>query len=165
MSDVIAQPADAPPRRDQRPARPAWLVAVAALLLPGLGYVLAGERGRGIVAGTTILLLFAAGLFVGGVRVVDVPGYSDGQRLLTPDGRWVTTARPVNALLQKPWFIGQMLVGPAAFAAGYAGVQAAQNQIPKATAHVGELGTLYTAVAGMLNLLVVLDSAARAGRD
>ena len=32
-------------------------------------------------------------------------------------------------------------------------------------ARVNEIAVLYTAVAGMLNLLVIIDSAARASRD
>ena len=164
-------PPEPPPERveDRRNAdaepvtpRPVALVVAAAWLLPGLGYWLLGLRARAIVSGATILLLFVLGLFVGGVRVVDVPGYREGQQVTGPGG-WIVTSQPVAAVLEKPWFLGQILAGPVTLVAGYGGIAAAQHQIPKSTAHVNEFGTLYTAVAGMLNLLVLLDAGRRSG--
>ena len=162
------EPVEPAPQRataeDREPVtpRPTALVVAAGWLLPGLGYWLLGLRSRAVVAGATILLLFVAGLFVGGVRVVDLPGYREGgQRAILPDGSWILTGRPVAAILEKPWFLGQILVGPVSLAAGYGGTVAAANLIPKSTAHVQEFGTLYTAVAGMLNLLVLLDAGRR----
>ena len=55
--------------------------------MPGSGYLLIGQWARGITAGLTILLTFVAGIFIGGVRVVDVPGYAEGGRkvMLVPE--------------------------------------------------------------------------------
>ena len=146
--------------------RPTALVVLAGWLVPGLGYWLLGLRSRALAAGVTILALFVAGLLVGGVRVVDLPGYREGGvKAITSDGSWTLTGRPVAAVLDKPWFLGQVLAGPVSLIAGYGGLVAAANQIPKSTAHVQEFGTLYTAVAGMLNLLVVLDAGRRAGGE
>ena len=180
MSDPDPQPAvlaahdqtvePAPQRataEDHEPVtpRPTALVVAAGWLVPGLGYWLLGLRSRAVVAGVTILLLFVAGLFVGGVRVVDLPGYREGgQRAVLPDGGWTLTGRPVAAVLDKPWFLPQVLAGPVSLAAGYAGLVVAEHRIPKSTAHVQEFGTLYTAVAGMLNLLSILDAGRRSSR-
>lgn len=143
--------------------RSPFLVAVAGWVLPGAGYWLIGQRARGVTVCIAILLLFAAGLFVGGVRVIDVPGYEEaGVRRVTGDGRWMLYAQPMATLLDKPWYLGQIFVGPATLAASYGSIKAARHEYPKGTAHVAEFGTLYCAVAGMLNLLVIIDATARA---
>ena len=140
-----------------------FMVALAGWLVPGAGYWLVGQRTRGTIAGLTILLLFVAGIFIGGIRVVDVPGYGEGGvKQVTRDGGWVLWTRPMPTLLEKPWYIGQALAGPVTLAASHYSLEAASRQYPKGTAHVAEFGTLYCAVAGMLNLLIILDSASRA---
>lgn len=141
------------------------LIALAGWILPGLGYVIGGQRWRGYVAGPAVLLLFILGLFIGGVRVVSVPGYAEGQRMVDANGRWILTAHPtapIAAALQKPWYLGQILAGPITLIAGHAGNEAAAAGYPKPTARLGEIGTLFCAVAGMMNLVVILDATARA---
>jgi hypothetical protein len=143
--------------------RSPFLVALAGWLLPGLGYWLIRQRARGVISGTAILLLFTAGIFIGGVRVVDVPGYGEGgRRKVDAGGRWALISRPMPTVLEKPWYIGQILAGPVTLVAGRYSLEAAARQYPKGTAHMAEFGTLYCAVAGMLNLLVIMDSASRA---
>lgn len=150
-----------------------FFVLLAAWILPGAGYWLIGQRARGTIAGLTILLTFLAGIFIGGIRVIDVPGYREGgQRVLVSpprqanqtqaEVRWALVARPMQTLLEKPWYLAQILAGPVTLAASYFSVEASAQQIPKGTAHVAEFGTLYCAIAGMLNLLLILDSTARA---
>ncbi len=142
---------------------PPFVVAVAGWLLPGAGYWLIGQRTRGTIAGLSILLLFVAGIFIGGIRVVDVPGYAEaGRKMIGRDGRWLVASRPMPTVLDKPWYLGQVLAGPVTLVASYYSIEAASREYPKGTAHVAEFGTLYCAVAGMLNLLLILDSSARA---
>src|SRR5687767_2981596 len=81
---------------------PPPLVALVAWLIPGMGYVLIGQRARGLVVGISILLIFVAGLLIGGMHVVDAP----------------TELKP-SAVFQKPWFIGQIMAGPVTLAANY----------------------------------------------
>jgi hypothetical protein len=49
------------------------LAAVAAWALPGLGYWLIGQRGRGVIVCVSVISLFVLGLLIGGVRVLEVP--------------------------------------------------------------------------------------------
>jgi hypothetical protein len=192
-----------PPQSQQRLRAPAVpVVALAAWLLPGAGYWLIGQRGRGILVGATIITLFLAGTLIGGVRAIQVPGYGeDGGRLYivkerrgtTKDGKDVYTftvrehrtgeGRPSDAWIgtnfrallvdvgNKPWSICQVLTGPVAIAGGAGSVWASRppargEDAPGVLSHsrINEIAVLYTAVAGMLNLLVIIDSAARAAR-
>ncbi len=131
-----------------KPIFPPPLVALAAWVLPGAGYFLIRQRARGLAVGITILILFVAGLLIGGIRVVDAPALAG-----------IETAR--DLVTQKPWFIGQVLAGPISFIPVYVGH--ANPDIPLSHARANEIGTLYAAIAGMLNLLAIIDSAYRAG--
>lgn len=54
-----------PPRADGAPRVPAPALAAAlSWLLPGLGHSLAGQRGKGVLMGAAVLIVFALGLIV-----------------------------------------------------------------------------------------------------
>jgi hypothetical protein len=121
---------------------PSPIVAMAAWLVPGLGYVLIGQRARGITTGATIILLFVLGLFIGGMKVVEP-----------------CTSYTIQGILQRPAYVGQILTGPMAIISARI---AADPSFATSHSRVNEIGTLYTAVAGMLNLLVIIDVSNRA---
>jgi hypothetical protein len=128
------------------------VVALAGWLVPGAGYWLIGQRARALVCGATILVVFVMGILISGVRVVQAPD-------MTGPGN------PIQRVLTKPWFIGQALAGPVGIATAYASDQLAHSAAygkVEAKARLAEIGTLYTAVAGMLNLLTIIDAAHRA---
>jgi hypothetical protein len=130
------------------------VVALAGWVLPGLGYWLIGQRGRAMACGVTILCVFFAGILIAGVRVVQAPDMN----------------APGNAfqrVLQRPWFIGQVLTGPIGITAATISDKLAHSPTYRhieTKARLAEIGTLYTAVAGMLNLLTIIDASHRAGR-
>jgi hypothetical protein len=170
-------------RASTRNVSPA-LVALAGWILPGAGYVFLGgeNRARGFVVGATILSLFLLGILLGGIRVIDVPGYDrlGGEVRLDPAGRRIDTTPAARSphyntspwalgsrgffgeIANKPWYVGQILAGPICLVASAASLSAARHGVPMAHARLNEIGTLYTAVAGMLNLLVIIDAAHRA---
>jgi hypothetical protein len=178
-SAAVASPPVSPP-----------LVALATWLLPGAGYWLIGQRARALTVGTTVVTVFAMGLLIGGVRVLEAPGYDEdglpirlnaaGERIRPENeasyarGRWVLRARPTSELRAKPWTVPQLLAGPVVAAGWAASVWASRDpdgylgpRLPPGVvshARVNEIGLLYTAVAGMLNLLAIIDSAHRAGQ-
>jgi hypothetical protein len=185
------------------------LVAICAWLIPGWGYFLIGQRARAMVAGVSIISLFLAGILIGGIRIMDPPGwgqygfkdqlvqrYDRQQRAYLVDLTRVEPtsaaqaedpasgndrvvgpalfAEPITELSDKPWFVGQILCGPVTLAASALSVDLAKPTTDSPTPHEGvamshsrswEIGALYTAVAGMLNLLVIIDSTYRAGVD
>jgi len=125
---------------------PAPVIALAGWVVPGLGYILLRQRARGVTIGLTIFILFALGLLIGGARVVEAPSLAGNASIF-------------SQIMQKPWFIGQVLTGlPGMIAA----IWSQHCTTPASTARVNEIGTLYTAVAGMLNLMSVIDSSYRA---
>jgi hypothetical protein len=144
----MSSPAAAPRhRRRRRPfAVPAPIVAVVNWLVPGSGYLLIGQLARGLTIGFTILALFVMGMLIGGIHVVDPPVLSQAHG-----------GNVMRAILEKPWYIGQFLAGAIGIISGWIGPSQ-----PGSHARVNDIGTLYTAVAGMLNLLATIDSAYRA---
>src|SRR5438045_3577502 len=77
---------------------PPPIVALATWVVPGSGYWLIGQKARALTVGISIICLFVLGLLIGGMKVVEAP----------PD----MLKSPVNAISQKPWFVGQILAGP-----------------------------------------------------
>jgi hypothetical protein len=98
---------------------------------------------------------------------------------------WAMRTHPMEEIRAKPWSIAQIMAGPIAIVAGAGAVVASRHADPQAVftfnaadssalptnpypagarshARVNEIGVLYTAIAGMLNLLAIIDSAHRA---
>jgi hypothetical protein len=115
------------------------VAAVLAWLWPGLGHIAHGEKKRGGFIMFGVLFLFCCGLLVGGFDAVD---------------------RREDRL----WFIAQSLCGPIAFGADLIN-QNYVKQLPDdrrirtiGLARVNEMGTLMIALAGLMNLVVILDA-------
>jgi hypothetical protein len=161
---------------DQPSTVPSPVVAIAGWLLPGAGYMLLGDLVRGLTIGITIILLFVAGLLIAGVRVIDVPGYdASGQPVMVSDGinqHWALWAAPITEIRNKPWAVPQALSGPVSFAAAAWSVYESRSdpstpdQPRGAASHgrVNEIGSLYLSVAGLLNLMAIIDSSHRASQ-
>jgi len=171
------QPPDDPKKPPSDPPQPA-IAGVAAWLLPGLGYWLIGEKARGVTVGVAVVILFVLGLLIGGVRVLEVPTFDHaGQRILNTSLK--------DEVRSKPWSIAQVMIGPIGIIGGALSVDASRpdDSMPldpnplsgsMSGAHlslgsdshsrVNEIAVLYAAVAGMLNLLVIIDTVYRAGQ-
>jgi len=134
---------------------PIALAAVAAWALPGLGHVLIGQRRRGFMLMIAIVGLYIGGLLIGGIDVID---------------------RREDRL----WYAAQLMAGPATLAidslhqgmkqqtqrklgqSSFPNRRPAAYEVSTYTVSVGrvnEMGTLYCALAGLLNLLVIIDLA------
>ncbi len=134
-----------------------WGAAFLGWICPGLGQIMLGHRRRGLLAMTGILGLFLCGIFIGGVDCVD---------------------RREDRL----WFYAQAGAGPIAFAADWTNSGLLKNgkvgeliesppSNPRAPAPLvssfktvtvaSEIGTLYCALAGLMNIVVLLDALKR----
>ena len=129
------------------PVLRAPIAGLLAWAVPGLGHIYLGERGRGVVLLITITITFWSGVAIGGV---------------------VNTVDPVGRRL---WFTAQICNGGHTLAAlmiRRAVVPPPQeDSVPAVVGHwvAADIGVHYTGVAGLLNLLVILDALARAGGD
>lgn len=146
------------------PTAPAFrpLALLAAVAIPGLGHFVAGERARGGWIALGVLGLFFGGILLGGIDTVD-------------------------SKEDRAWFYGQAVVGPIAFGVDYVhqnhfkvkdarsgrmrtaypdegrggdGRPVAGGRPPnsKSIGKMNEIGTLYSTIAGMLNLIAILDA-------
>ncbi len=128
--------------------------AVLAWLLPGLGHISLGQRRRGFLVMFGVLWLFVGGVLIGGVDSVD---------------------RKDDPL----WFLAQSLCGPIALAVDWTNqrwlpplptdpveldrlVEQGDRTITarldrKGLGHVNEMGTLFSALGGLMNLVAILD--------
>lgn len=130
------------------PPQPAPLhrAPVAGLLgwvLPGLGHLYLGERRRGLILLITISLTFWIGVAIGG------------------------PAATVNPREQRLWFVAQSLTGGQSLIAYGLGQRAltaanAPNSVVLGHWLTAEVGRHYSGVAGLLNLLIILDAIGRA---
>jgi len=118
---------------------PGWHIpaAIGGWLVPGLGHWVLGERRRGAILAASIGLLWLGGLTIGGVSVCDRQGHT-------------------------AWFLGQMLIAPSWVVDWYQQTNKPDGPGPDSAyepsfARVNEQGILYTALAGLLNLLAILD--------
>lgn len=148
--------ADEPPLQLRDPA----LAAFLAWLVPGLGHLYQGRTAKGVLFMVCILGTFFYGLFLGGGRVV----YAQWQ----PERRW--------------HYLGQIGVGLPALPALVQAARARSGRDPLfgeimapprrhgdpmgddlADLHLKyhrywELGSIYTVIAGLLNMLVIYDA-------
>ena len=154
--------------QDRKPP-PAFLVGLAQWALPGLGYWLIGDRARGTTIGVAVVTLFVLGLLIGGVRVVEVPTFSRTGVRIPQQPTESSLSYVLRDVGNKPWSVPQAMAGPVAIVGGVASVRAAQpgggGTEPRGAeshARINEIAILYTAVAGMLNVLAIIDSAYRA---
>jgi hypothetical protein len=134
------------------------LEALAGWLIPGLGHIILGQVARGLIVMAAVVGLWLGGMLIGGIGVIDSQS--------PPEAR----NQPPKASL---WFFGQALVGPSLgvnwFVQSVNSRNRSEGQFSPAPeehpvydpslGHPNELGTLYTALAGMLNLLAILDVA------
>jgi hypothetical protein len=142
------------------PLRNPKTAAVLAWLVPGLGHIYQGRVGKGILYAVSILSLYFLGLWLGEGKIVY--------------WRWVNPLNnPEKFCL---YYLGQFFVGLPALPALIQGTlrhfgldpilwgilaEPPQNVINGLHPRLGklvEIGSMYTAVAGLLNILAIYDA-------
>lgn len=166
-------PAPAAAADPRGPERFEPIAGIFAIILPGAGHFVLGERRRALLIAAGVLGLFLGGVLIGGIDAID---------------------RKEDPI----WFAGQALVGPVAFGVDYchqtffkirtqervirgrvrydtrsarpdeardptsgqAAVRGPGIRPPnsKSLGRMNELGTLFATIAGMLNLIVIIDA-------
>jgi len=119
--------------------QPLFLVIVAMLgwLVPGAGHFAIHERARGVVIFVSIVTTFVLGLYIGSIGVVN----------------------PVHA---KGWYVAQVMNSPAVALLGHL---TASGMYRPVYGRPNELGQVYTGIAGLLNLLCIVNAVYLAHRQ
>jgi hypothetical protein len=113
-----------------KPGQMVWL-CVAAWLIPGFGHFLLGKKGRALVLGSAIIVMFIFGLMMKGEFYELQSG----------------------AILRSLGYVGEMCVGAAMPVAKFFGYSGGDAFFVSA-----DYGTAFLVSAGMLNVLTILDA-------
>lgn len=156
-SDLNLQADSTPSRTDDDASGGQWNVpeAMATWFVPGLGHYLIGEKKRGVILFVCISMLWFGGLLIGGPGVVDwysqsVPIVRKGQY-----GLFQTFAfEMVRTRYMQP-----VPPGMSADEVGRTGRITYRPSLNR----LEEQGVLYASVAGLLNILLILDVVHRGG--
>jgi hypothetical protein len=156
------------------------LAGLLAIVLPGLGHWFLGERARAVAIAAGVLGMFFGGILIGGIDVIDSREdtiWFVGEALVGPLAFGVDYAHQHHFKVfdEQPGPNGQMVRGPLRSARpdetrapGGKAVPAAAGQGPpniKSLGRMNELGTLFATLAGMLNLIAILDAAFHSRRE
>lgn len=153
---MLAMPAH--PQHDELGFDP--VAGVLALILPGLGHFVRGERFRGVMIAVGVLGLFFGGMLVGGLSVIDRASQRPETRISFIGQAFVgPIALGVNAIHQSRF---KVMVQDTDRRSGRPITrQAGPDESPKYRVSVGkmhELGVLAALLAGMLNFIAFLDA-------
>jgi hypothetical protein len=105
------------------------VVGLVGWFVPGAGHLMINEKKHAIIIFVTIALTFAAGIYIGSIGVIN----------------------PVGA---KPWYVAQIMNSPAVAAIGHI---TASGDYP-VYGRPNEIGQIYTSIAGLLNLLCIVNA-------
>jgi hypothetical protein len=105
------------------------LVGLLAWLIPGGGHFVINKKKHAIIIFVFILLTFCTGLYIGSIGVID----------------------PVGA---KIWYYVQLMNSPIVAAIG----QFTSTGAYPVYGRPGEIGQIYTFIAGLLNMLCIVNA-------
>ena len=107
------------------------IVGLMGWLIPGAGYFVLNEKKRSIIIFATIIVTFCTGLYIGSIGVID----------------------PVGA---TPWYVygAQIMNSPMVAVLGHL---TAAGGFP-VYGRPNEIGQVYTSIAGLLNLLCIVNA-------
>jgi hypothetical protein len=104
-------------------------VGLFAWFVPGAGHFILNRKKHAIIIFITIAVTFCIGLYAGSIGVIDPAG-------------------------AKPWYVAQIMNSPIVAAIGYL---TRTGNYP-VYGRPNEVGQLYTSIAGLLNLLCIVNA-------
>lgn len=105
-----------------------FLVGVLGWWIPGAGYWIIGQRKRAVIVFVSLAFAFVSGIYIGSIAVIDA---------------------------RTPWYWAQFLASP---------IVAYLAHLNHSVYHLDsfgkprEIGEIYTGIAGMLNLLCIVNA-------
>jgi len=113
-------------------------IIVLGLVLPGLGHVCTGQKRRGFLIMFGVLFLVLCGVLVGGIDAVDQKN----------DGLWFIAQMWCGLTVIGIDLLNQFFIAP---------LPITQRATLVGLSHANEIGTLFIALAGLMNFVVLLD--------
>jgi hypothetical protein len=149
-----------PTHPELAPLKNPALAAFLAWLVPGLGHVYQGRRGKGVLYLVCILGLYVAGLWMGDWKVVfwrwTSPSADPEKFRFSYVGQFFVGLPALPALIQatlKHYGMGFILGG---FLAEPPLIEL--NAMHPKLSRAAEIGWVYTVIAGLLNVLAIFDA-------
>ncbi len=105
------------------------IVGLLGWFVPGAGHLVLKEKRHAIIIFATIVLTLGTGLYIGSIGVIN----------------------PVGA---KPWYVAQIMNSPAVAVLGHL---TRTGDYP-VYGRPNEIGQIYTSIAGLLNLLCIVNA-------
>jgi TM2 domain-containing membrane protein YozV len=140
----------------RNPARAAFL----AWLIPGLGHFYQGRTGKGILYAVCILGLYLMGMVMGEGKIVYWrwvnPLNNPEKFCLYYLGQFFVGLPALPALIQST--LQHYGVGPILWGFMAEPTQHVLNSLQTRLGKLVEIGTIYTTVAGLLNILAIYDA-------
>lgn len=137
-----------------------YLAGLLAWLVPGLGHWYQGRRSKAILYSSCILGLFFLGLFLGRFRVVYwvwTSPWSDPENFrLSYLGQIFVGLPALPGLLQAA--LEHYGLGPVLWGYLAPPTPSEANALHPTLGRLVEVGTVYTIVAGLLNILAIYDA-------
>lgn len=141
------------------------LVVLLAWLVPGLGHIFLGHRIRGVVLLVAITVTFWTGVALGGVKTVTLHRTVEVPQSERRVARFGGEANLRTTTTTSWWFLAQVLNGSYSLIASTTARTVddySPEGLPRYLAWpAGDIGAVYTGVAGLLNLLIIIDALAR----
>ncbi len=104
------------------------LTGICAWWIPGAGHWLIGERKRALIIFISLVFAFTVGIYIGSIATIE---------------------------MKSPWFYAQVLFSPAvAYLAHLSGAVYHLDSFGRPR----EIGEIYTGIAGMMNLLCIVNA-------
>ncbi|MFO0961273.1 MAG: ThuA domain-containing protein [Phycisphaerales bacterium] len=136
--------------------------ALLAWLIPGGGYFALGYRRRGILAATGVIGMLLVGVLVGGLDAVDSVEDTAWFIPQSGNGPIVFALDAANQALLKTGRVGELLLTPAPLDPYGRPVPGSYTiSSYKGLGPANEFGTLFIALGGMMNMLLVMDASRR----
>jgi len=140
--------------------REPWIAAILAWMIPGLGHLYQGRTGKAVLYAVCILGLYLAGMWMGEGKIVYWrwvnPWYNPEKFCIYYIGQFFVGLPSLPALIQGTL----SYLGRNAILWGFM-AEPDQVVINGLLARIGkpvEIGTIYTTVAGLLNILAIYDA-------
>ena len=105
------------------------IVGLLGWIIPGAGHFAINKKKHAFIIFFTLVTTFIIGLYIGSIAIIDPKG-------------------------SMPWFVAQLMNSPVVAILGYISEKGGYYVYGRP----GEIGQIYTSIAGLLNLLCIVNA-------